>query len=43
MAAEAVAWSVSEAGTLVRYGTGGDVVLLAGLTGGFSGSDLLFA
>lgn len=43
LAAEAVAWSVTAAGTLVRYGAGGDEVLLAGLTGGFSGSDLSFA
>lgn len=38
-----VAWSVMAEGTLVRYGTGEDWVLLAGLTGGFSAADLLFA
>ncbi|MCU0987423.1 MAG: S8 family serine peptidase [Acetobacteraceae bacterium] len=39
---EAVTWSVTAAGTLVSYGLAGDEVLLAGLTGGFSGADLLF-
>lgn len=43
LAAEAVAWSVTAAGTLVRYGAGLDEVLLAGVSGGFSGADLLFA
>jgi hypothetical protein len=41
--AGAVAWSVTAAGTLVSYGPAGDEVLLAGLTGGFSGADILFA